>query len=74
MKAIYSILLLNKKGSAIRFDELSLQEDVVAKIGGDELHQRINALKERRKNDRINLILYAAARGDLAGLKDALKV
>ena len=51
-----------------------MQGDVVGKTGGDELHQRINALKERRKNDKINLILYAAAKGDLSGLTDALKV
>ncbi len=46
----------------------------MGKMGGDELHQRINDLKERRRNDRINVILNAAANGDLAGLSEALKV
>ena len=43
-------------------------------MSGDELHQRIEALKIRRKNDRINKILYCAAKGDLVGMKLALKV
>ncbi len=51
-----------------------MQGEVMAKMGGDELHQRINDLKERRRNDRINLILNAAANGDLPGLKEAMKV
>ena len=46
----------------------------MGRMGGDELHQRINDLKERRRNDRINLILNAAANGNLAGLSEALKV
>ncbi len=40
----------------------------------DDIHQRINALKQRRRNDRINQILSAAAEGDLASMKAALKV
>jgi len=47
--------------------------EIMGKMGGDELHQRINDLKERRRNDRINLILNAAANGNLAGLSEALK-
>ena len=43
-------------------------------MSGDELHQRIEALKIRRRNDRINKILYSASKGDLAGMKEALKV
>ena len=37
------------------------------------MHQRIDQLKQRRSNDRINLILSAAARGDLPSMKLALK-
>jgi hypothetical protein len=43
-------------------------------MNGDELHQRIEALKIRRRNDRINKILYCAARGDLNEMKESLKV
>jgi hypothetical protein len=42
--------------------------------GSDELCQRINDLQERRKCDKINMILYAAARGDLNAVKDAMEV
>jgi hypothetical protein len=51
-----------------------MQGEVIAKLGGDELHQRINDLKERRRNDRINVVLNAAANGNLVGLSEALKV
>ncbi len=51
-----------------------MQGEVMGKMVGDELHQRIKYLKERRRNDRINLILSAAANGDLVALSDALKV
>ena len=37
-------------------------------------NQRIESLKLRRRSDRINTILTAAARGDLKGLKDAVRV
>jgi hypothetical protein len=40
----------------------------------DEMHARIDQLKQRRNNDRTNMILSAAARGDLASMKLALKV
>jgi len=40
---------------------------------GDEMDARIDQLKQRRSNDRTNMILSAAARGDLASLKLALK-
>jgi hypothetical protein len=43
-------------------------------LGNDEMRQRINDLQERRKCDKINFILYAAARGDLIALKDAIEV
>jgi hypothetical protein len=46
----------------------------MAKMAGGDLEQRIMTLKARRKNDKINLILYAAAKGDVAGLEKALKV
>ena len=42
-------------------------------MGNEDIRQRINALKERRRNDKINLLLYAAARGDISGLKVALE-
>ncbi len=51
-----------------------MQVLVNEKMGGNELHQRINDLKERRRNNRINLILNAAANGNLTGLKEAFKV
>ena len=38
------------------------------------MHQRIEALRQRRSNDRINMILSAAARGDVTTMKEALKV
>jgi hypothetical protein len=43
-------------------------------VGSDELRQRITDVQVRRKCDKINLILYAAARGDLVTLKDAMEV
>ena len=42
-------------------------------LGVDETQHRIETLTTKRQNDRINLILSAAAKGDLAGLKHALK-
>jgi hypothetical protein len=41
---------------------------------GDNIHQRIDLLKQKRKNDKINQILSAAAKGDLVSIKAALKV
>ena len=51
----------------------SQNEDSIA-LGGDETQQRVETLKTKRQNDRINFILSAAAKGDLAGLKHALRV
>jgi hypothetical protein len=51
-----------------------VQDAKSAVLGSDEMGQRINDLQERRKCDKINLILYAAARGDLVSLKDAMEV
>ena len=51
-----------------------LQDDEKEATFGDEIHQRIDALKQRRRNDRINQILSAAAIGDLLAMKAALKV
>ena len=42
--------------------------------GADEVSQRIEALKTRRQTQRTKLILTAAGKGDLEGLKQALKV
>jgi hypothetical protein len=56
------------------FSNCIYQEDRLEKMSGDELHQRIEALKIRRRNDRINKILYSASKGDLTGMKEALKV
>ena len=47
---------------------------MLEKLSGDELHQRIETLKIRRRNDRIHKILFSAAKGDLNGMKEALKV
>ena len=43
-------------------------------MGGDETHQRVETLKTKRQNERIHFILSAAGKGDLPGLKHALKV
>jgi hypothetical protein len=51
-----------------------LQDDEKEILVDDEIHQRIDALKQRRRNDKINQILSAAAEGDLISLKAALKV
>ena len=51
-----------------------MKEAKAGAFGSDELRQRIKNLKERRKCDKINLILYAAARGNLVALKDAMEV
>jgi hypothetical protein len=44
------------------------------KIVVDEIHQRIDMLKQRRRNDKISQILSSAAEGDLVSLTAALKV
>jgi hypothetical protein len=51
-----------------------MQDDEKDIVVDDEIHQRINELKQRRRNDRINQILSAAAEGDLTAMKAALKV
>jgi hypothetical protein len=51
-----------------------LQDDENDATFGDEIYQRIDALKQRRRNDKINQILSAAAEGDLLAMKAALKV
>ena len=51
-----------------------LQDDEREVVVDDDIHQRIDALKQRRRNDRINQILSAAADGDLTSMKTALKV
>ena len=51
-----------------------VQDEKAGVSGNDEMRQRINNLQERRKCDKINLILYAAARGDLVALKDVMEV
>ncbi len=51
-----------------------MQDDEKDVVVDDDIHQRISALKQRRRNDRINQILSAAAEGDLASMKAALKV
>ena len=38
------------------------------------MKQKIDALKMRRRSDRLNVILTAAGRGDLHAIKQALKV
>ena len=38
------------------------------------MKQKIDALKIRRRADRITVILTAASRGDLAGMKQAIRV
>ena len=43
-------------------------------MSSDEMRERSASLKARRKNDRINLILNAAAHGNLESLKMALEV
>jgi hypothetical protein len=40
----------------------------------DEIHQRIDTLRRRRRNDKINQILSSAAKGDLVSMTAALKV
>lgn len=50
-----------------------MQGAILGMSGGNDLDQRIKSLKEKRKNDRVNLVLYAAAKGDLQALKTALK-
>ncbi len=51
-----------------------MQDDEKDIVVDDEIHQRINELKQRRRNDRINQILSAAAEGDLKAMQAALKV
>jgi hypothetical protein len=51
-----------------------MQGDQIGLSSGDELHQRIKYLKDKRKSDLVNLVLNAAGKGDLGGLKQALKV
>ena len=43
-------------------------------IVGMGTNQKIETLKLRRRSDRINTILTAAGRGDLKGLKEAMRV
>ncbi len=51
-----------------------MQDDEKKIVADDEIHQRIDTLKQRRKNDKINQILSAAAEGDLVSMTAALKV
>jgi hypothetical protein len=51
-----------------------MQDDEKDVAFDDDIHQRIDALKQQRRNDRINQILSAAADGDLMLMKAALKV
>jgi hypothetical protein len=49
-------------------------EQAMDKIVGWGMKQKIDALKMRRRQDRINVILTAAARGDLVAMKQAFRV
>jgi hypothetical protein len=51
-----------------------MQGNQLGLSSGDELSQRIKYLKDKRKSDLVNLVLNAAGKGDLAGLKQALRV
>jgi hypothetical protein len=47
---------------------------VLENLVGSGMSQKIESLKIRRRSDRVNVILTAAGRGDLARMKQALKV
>ncbi len=75
--ALRHVLILDwnpKSHSLLRKSCWPRQDEEVQMVGGNELHQRIKSLKERRRSDQINGILYAAARGDLPALKKGFKV
>jgi hypothetical protein len=55
-------------------DTMLMQDNEKEVIIVDEIHQRIDTLKQRRRNDKINLILSSAAKGDLETMTTALKV
>jgi len=60
-------------GSAVDDQDSGDSDDEKEVVVDDDIHQRIDALKQRRRNDRINQILSAAAEGDLMSMKAALK-
>ena len=49
-------------------------EEAIDSMVGTGMMQKIESLKLRRRSDRINVILTAAARGDLEGLRKAIRV
>jgi hypothetical protein len=49
-------------------------EQAMDKIVGWGMKQKIDALKLRRRQDRIRVILTAAARGDIIAMKQAFRV
>ena len=55
-------------------DTVLMQDNEKEVIIVDEIHQRIDTLKQRRRNDKINLILSSTAKGDLETMTTALKV
>ncbi len=49
-------------------------DQAMDKIVGWGMKQKIDALKMRRRQDRIRVILTAAARGDIISMKQAFRV
>ena len=74
----------SSKNSAGSFDSMGGDQDqdsgnndteqTMDKIVGWGMKQKIDALKLRRRQDRIRVILTAAARGDITAMKQAFRV
>ena len=54
--------------------ETADSDQALSAVVGFGMKQKIEALKIRRRNDRINSILTAAARGDVAAMRKAFRV
>ena len=55
-------------------DDSADSDQALDTMVGWGMKQKIDALKMRRRADRINVILTAASRGDLIAMKQALRV
>lgn len=55
-------------------DESADSDQALDTLVGWGMKQKIDALKMRRRADRITVILTAASRGDLAAMKQAIRV